>query len=261
MESGVKKFCYNIFLKGGDVKKILQLMIILLLASLHLKADDDLLIQAMKLNASAKIQEIKACLLSYYSKNYKYPSSLRELIDIKCIDTIPKLTLNDNKWKGKNKNTYKIDPTPNTLITEEDIDETTTWIYNNVFGDIKINKKNLLDINDFFNTYYEMITKDTYKISIEEKIKYANRATDLLNLEKSKTKETADLYIKKAKEMLNKGQSDKAFENYSTALKVTEDFNNKLINLYKTKISFYISKKQYDKAWQEYEKLIETMIK
>lgn len=246
------------------MKKIVTIVGLISLNFLY-GQDDDLLKQAIEINIQAQIEHMRASINSYSVNNYKdsfsCPKSLEDLIDENYISKIPTITLNDNEWKGEGKNTYKIDPTTNTLITEDDIDETTAWIYNNVFGDIKINKKGLLEANDFFNTYFEMVTNNKYKINIDEKIKYAKRATKLLKLEKMKTRETVRLYLKEANDMLNKKQVDKAVERYLTALKVIEDFNNKLINLYKTKISLYINKKEYNKANYEYQSLIESITK
>lgn len=53
------------------------------------------------------------------------------------MTSIPVVKFGDN-WPGKNKNTCTPDPTPESTITPDDIDNSTTYIYNNKTGEVVI---------------------------------------------------------------------------------------------------------------------------
>ncbi|MFH1258520.1 MAG: hypothetical protein ABII74_01675 [Elusimicrobiota bacterium] len=80
---------------------------------------------------------MRSAILLYYVKNEVYPQNLDVLVP-GIIDEIPSLKLG-RSWAGENKNTFIIDPTANTKITADDIDNSTAWIYNNKNGSIAVN--------------------------------------------------------------------------------------------------------------------------
>jgi len=74
----------------------------------------------------------------YADQEGRFPGTLDELVP-SYIQEIPRAALNDTKWGGEGKNTWKPDPTPETGITPEDLDDSTAWMYNNQSGAIAVN--------------------------------------------------------------------------------------------------------------------------
>jgi len=114
-------------------------------ALLFLESDryKELIIKSREGSARGNALILMSAINVYYGDNEGvFPKTLDELIP-KYIKEIPKITLGDKTWAGDGKNTWKLDPTPLDHITEADIDNSTTWIYNNEKGLITINKTGL----------------------------------------------------------------------------------------------------------------------
>jgi len=102
-------------------------------------------------------------LTTYYGDNESiFPETLDELVP-RYIEKIPTVNLGDRNWAGEGKNTWKLDPTPETDITESDIDNSTTWIYNNVTGNIYLNKSGIK-----LNPKYDIVMSSVTDKSVQE---------------------------------------------------------------------------------------------
>ena len=101
---------------------------------------EKLIIHSREGSAKANALILMSAANIYYGDNEgAFPETLDELVP-KYIEKIPTVNLGDRNWAGEGKNTWKLDPTPETDIIESDIDNSTTWIYNNKKGLITINK-------------------------------------------------------------------------------------------------------------------------
>ena len=99
-----------------------------------------LIAKSRESSAKAGVISVISAINIYYGDNEgAFPETLDELVP-KYIEKIPTVNLGDRNWAGEGKNTWKLDPTPETDIIESDIDNSTTWIYNNKKGLITINK-------------------------------------------------------------------------------------------------------------------------
>lgn len=82
---------------------------------------------------------MKSALSIYYGtmEGACYPETI-EAMTTQFLESIPAVKLGKS-WDGENKTTWKPDPTPDTPITLEDVDNSTAWMYNNTNGYLAVN--------------------------------------------------------------------------------------------------------------------------
>ncbi len=176
-----------------------------------------------------------------------FPKSL-DLLVPEYIDEIPNVRLEDNKWDGEEKNTWKFDPTPETDILKEDIDETTTWMYNSRTGTIMVNKSEP-DLNDFFSSYFYS-GKDAQEP--DKKIEYYTKALENQKPSES-TRTLSEVYHNRGLVYGDKGEYDRAIEDYNKAIELDPKYWESYMNLG----FIYLKKGEYARALENYNKTVE----
>jgi len=92
-----------------------------------------LIVKANQTYAKEQLSVIRKAINIYYGDNSGWPNKLDSLIP-EYLDEIYEIKLS----RGRS-NTWKLDPTPDTDITAEDIDNSTAWMYNNKTGALAVN--------------------------------------------------------------------------------------------------------------------------
>jgi len=91
--------------------------------------------------AKGKLGALRSAITIYYTNyNNEWPERLDDIVPIYSNNyrTDPGEILTLHMLKGK-PDTWKLDPTPETDITAEDIDNSTAWMYNNKTGHLAVN--------------------------------------------------------------------------------------------------------------------------
>jgi tetratricopeptide (TPR) repeat protein len=166
-----------------------------------------------------------------------------DLLVPKYIKEIPKLNLNDNNWKGNNKNTWKIDKTTHTDILPSDIDGKTTWIFNPYYRNLMVNHSGY-NINDFIESYTST-GDETEKIN--SKLYFYTKAIEIsdkysFELKKIYGSSLYDAFIKRGNIYLNMKDYKKAINDFFNARRTAKLTGNKDLIL-KSLISLSIAYK------------------